>query len=146
MQKSNGIRTNTWIGTAATFGILVFLISACEHTVPLAPNSTLEAKFSSIQNNILTPSCVNQGCHPGGGAPMSLQSGLAYSNLVGKASAYGIPRVDPGKPDNSALYLKLIGDGRTGGAQFRMPLFQPALPPERIEAVRQWIANGAMND
>ncbi len=103
---------------------------------------TVEATFSSIQKNILTPGCVNRGCHPPAG-PMSLREGEAYQNLVNRPSAYGMPRVDPGNPNNSALYLKVIGDSRTGA---RMPLNAPPLSKQQTDAIRTWIENGAKND
>ena len=122
-------------------------INGCANEQSTAPedNTPLQATFSSLQKNILTPSCVNRGCHPGAG-PMSLQEGVAYNNLVNKASAYGMPRVDPGKADNSALYLKLTGDARVGGVQARMPLNGNPLSTEEINAVRDWINDGAKNN
>ncbi|MDQ7065175.1 MAG: hypothetical protein Q9P90_13140 [candidate division KSB1 bacterium] len=137
-------------------GLLMFcaalLLSACQRDQgsygPTGPDNgdnnqtTIEATFSSIQQNILTPGCVNRGCHPPAG-PMSLKQGEAYQNLVNQPSAYGMPRVDPGKPDNSALYLKVVGDARTGA---RMPLNAPPLSQEQIDAIRTWIQNGAKND
>ncbi len=132
------------------FGAML-LVSACQRDQgpysPTGPDDgdnqqTIEATFSSIQKNILTPGCVNRGCHPPAG-PMSLKEGEAYQNLVNQPSAYGMPRVDPGKPDNSALYLKVVGDARTGA---RMPLNAPPLSQEQIDAIRTWIQNGAKND
>lgn len=114
------------------------LVSACEHTLDVQP---LTPDFASIQANILTPGCVNRGCHPGGGAPMSLAEGVAYGNLVNAPSSIGgILRVKPGDPENSLLYLKLIADPRFPE---RMPSVGAPLSDEQIEAVRQWIADGA---
>lgn len=124
---------------------MCFGFLSCEHKLPVAVDTNLTATFSSIQENILTPKCVNAGCHPPAG-PMSLREGVAYENLVNKPSAYDMPRVDPGNPDNSALYLKLIGDARVGGAAFRMPLGRDPLSDEEITAVRDWIQRGAKND
>lgn len=117
----------------------VVLLSACEHALDVEP---LTPDFTSIQANILTPGCVNRGCHPGGGAPMSLAEGVAYGNLVNAPSSIGgILRVKPGDPENSLLYLKLIGDPRFPE---RMPSAGAPLTEEQIAAVRQWIADGAL--
>ena len=101
----------------SSFILLSFVLFtyACEHEQGVGPpGGGLEPTFSSIQTNILTPKCVNAGCHPGSLAPMSLRAGAAYGNLVNSPSAFGIPRVDPGDADNSALYLKVIGDNSVG--------------------------------
>ena len=122
----------------------VLFMFACEHEQGAGPpGGGLQATFSSIQDNIFTPKCVNAGCHPGQLAPMSLQAGVAYGNLVNRTSAFGIPRVDPGDADNSALYLKVIGDNSVGS---RMPLSRNALSSAETNAIRDWINNGAQNN
>ena len=132
----------------SSFVLLTFVlfIYACEHEQGAGPQGGgLQPTFSSIQDNILTPKCRNAGCHPGGGAPPSLplQAGAAYDRLVNVQSAFGIPRVDPGNADNSALYLKVIGDNSVGS---RMPLSRNALSSEQTNAIRDWINNGAQNN
>ena len=49
--------------------------------------------------------------------------------------------VVPGNPNASELYKRLLGTTENGGAQ--MPLGQPPLPPQSIEAIRRWILSGA---
>ena len=49
--------------------------------------------------------------------------------------------VVPGNPNASELYKRLLGTTENGGAQ--MPLGQPPLPPQSIEAIRRWIVAGA---
>ncbi len=123
---------------------LILLTYACEHEQGAGPQGGgLQATFSSIQTNILTPKCVNAECHPGSLAPMSLQAGVAHGNLVNRPSAFGIPRVDPGDADNSALYLKVIGDNSVGA---RMPLGRDRLSPSEMDTIRVWINNGAQNN
>ncbi|RMD94596.1 MAG: hypothetical protein D6814_14315 [Calditrichaeota bacterium] len=129
------------------FAAVLLSFLACQREQSLAPgeNVSLQPTFTSIQKNILTPSCVNRGCHPPVG-PMSLQEGVAYNNLVNQPSAYGIPRVDPGNAENSALYLKVLGDVRVGGVQARMPLGAGSLTTDEINAIRDWINDGAKNN
>src|SRR5258708_24872895 len=103
------------------------------------------ADFQSIQNNVFTPICSK--CHIGGGAPEGLQLDAAhsYNLLVGVPSAEqpSLLRVKPGDPDNSYMVHKIEGlPGITGG---QMPLGETPLPQATIDAIRQWITNGAPN-
>ena len=114
----------------------VLFTYACEHEQGTGPQGGgLQPTFSSIQDNVFTPKCVNAGCHPGGLAPMSLQAGTAFNTLVNVQSAFGIPRVDPGDADNSALYLKIIGDSSVGA---RMPLNRNSLSLEELR-FQTWV-------
>jgi len=123
------------------------LFVACEHNLPTAqqqpPPANLQATLSSIQTNIFTPKCVNAGCHPGGGAPMSLRAGDSFGTLVGINSAFGRPRVMVGNANNSALYLKVIGNNAVGN---RMPLVGAALSQAETDSIRAWINRGALNN
>lgn len=105
--------------------------------VPLTPD------FASIQANVFTPVC--SPCHAGAGAPQGLRLDAAssYASLVGVPSSEvpGLLRVEPGDPANSYLVQKLAGNASVGD---RMPSGQPALPEATIQAIRQWIVDGAM--
>jgi methionine-rich copper-binding protein CopC len=102
------------------------------------------ADFQSIQDNVFTPICSK--CHIGGGAPEGLQLDAAhsYNLLVGVPSAEqpAVLRVKPGDPDNSYMVHKIEGVDITGG---QMPLMETPLPQPTIDAIRQWITNGAPN-
>lgn len=116
---------------------------ACQHETPIIMQPQgVQPTLSSIQTNIFTPKCVNAGCHPGGGAPMSLASGQSFGTLVNQASGYNRPRVQPGNANNSALYLKVSG---TALGQI-MPLGRPPLSAAEVSAIQQWINNGAQNN
>jgi hypothetical protein len=128
------------IGSLLSFCLPILLI-ACQHEVPTA-GPALAPTLSSIQTNIFTPKCVNAGCHPGGGGPMSLRAGDSFGTLVGINSAYGRPRVAPGNANNSALYLKVIGT--TLGT--RMPQGLPALSKSETDSIMAWINRGALNN
>jgi hypothetical protein len=62
--------------------------------------------------------------------------------LVGVASVEqsSLQRVEAGDPDNSYLVQKLEG---TAAAGARMPLGGAPLDQATIDAIRQWIADGA---
>lgn len=103
---------------------------------------SLEPTLESIQENIFTPKCTQ--CHSGSGAPqgLNLKKGQAEGNLVGVASGEvpDLKRVDPGNPDDSYLIHKLEGTQDVGS---RMPIGGSPLSQEQIDAIRQWIADGA---
>jgi hypothetical protein len=59
------------------------------------------------------------------------------------ARAAGKRRVIPGKPEESFLFQKITGTLQPDEGD-PMPQTGAPLPPEQIEAVRQWILNGAL--
>jgi hypothetical protein len=59
---------------------------------------------------------------------------------VASSEVSSLLRVNPGNPDESYLVQKIQGNAAVGE---RMPLGQAALPQDRIDLVRQWIAGGA---
>ncbi len=93
-----------------------------------------------IQDNIFTPQCIV--CHVDGGFAsfMPLTEDVSYAQLVNAAStAAGPPfRVLPGDPDNSMLVQRIEGTLPPS-----MPLFGNLLMTDEIQAVRQWILDGA---
>jgi len=104
---------------------------------------TVTADFQSIQDNVFTPICTQ--CHQGAGAPegLNLDATHSYSLLVGVPSQEvpSLDRVKPGDPDNSYIIIKLTNGPGIVGEQ--MPRGLPPLPQATIDAIRQWIANGA---
>jgi hypothetical protein len=108
-------------------------------------NEPLSANLQSIQDNVFTPICTR--CHIGASAPEGLRLDAAdsYSLLVGVPSAEvpSLLRVMPGDPDESYIVLKLQGSPGIVGGQ--MPLGGPYLPQATIDAIRQWITDGAPN-
>jgi methionine-rich copper-binding protein CopC len=108
-------------------------------------SSGVTADFESIQQNIFTPICSK--CHIGASAPEGLQLDAAhsYNLLVGVPSVEdsSLDRVKPGDPDHSYMVLKIEGAPGINGGQ--MPLAETPLPQATIDAIRQWITNGAMN-
>ncbi len=108
-------------------------------TGPITPD------LQSIEDNVFTPICSK--CHVGASAPEGLQldSAHAYNALVGVPSVEepNFLRVDPGSPDESYMVLKIEGAAGIEGGQ--MPLGETPLPQATIDAIRQWITNGAPN-
>jgi Bacterial Ig-like domain len=105
----------------------------------------ISADFQSIQDNVFTPICSK--CHIGAGAPHGLQLDAAhsYNLLVGVPSSEqpSLLRVKPGDPNDSYMVHKIEGaPGIVGG---QMPLGETPLPQPTIDAIRQWITDGAAN-
>jgi len=106
----------------------------------------IQPTLQSIQTNVFTPICAVPGCHVGAGAQQGLMLDSvnnSFLDLVGVDSSeiLSLLRVDPGNPDNSYLVQKVEGAPNIVGAQ--MPLNQPPLSTDQIDAIRQWILNGA---
>lgn len=113
--------------------------------VALAPGAGLadESSFKKDVLPVLNSQCVM--CH----LPEVELGGLslhpdAWSSLVGIASKQSpLKLVEPGVPDKSYMYLKLVGRHESvGGSGLQMP------PARRLdeagrEAIRQWIEQGA---
>jgi hypothetical protein len=106
------------------------------------------ATFTAVQQQIFSQSCAFSGCH-GGSSPaegMDLRSGSAYANIVNVRSSQmsSLDRIEPSDPDNSYLYLKVIGDPSISGS--RMPRGGAALSQDLIDLLRDWIERDAPND
>lgn len=110
------------------------------------PPVAFDPTFTNIQNNVFTPICT--ACHIGTNAPqgLSLDESSSFGLLVGVRSIERpeLFRVDPGNPDNSYLIRKLEGGPGIAGAQ--MPLNIPPLNQTTINAIRVWIARGALQN
>lgn len=110
-----------------------------------AGSGVVTPDLASIEANVFTPICSK--CHIGAGAPEGLQldAAHAYDALVGVQSAEepNFQRVNPGNPDSSYMVLKIEGAPGIEGGQ--MPLGETPLPQSTIDAIRQWITNGAPN-
>ncbi len=131
--------------TAGSSTIMVGDSSLPPFTVPISVHVAAPVSFSGQVQPIFTTSCVNAGCHPGGGAPFPLTAGVSYANLVNipatNGPCAGDLRVQPSNPDASALIKRLLG---TCGIQ--MPLGGTPLPSGQIQLIRDWINQGARNN
>jgi hypothetical protein len=106
--------------------------------------------FAALEQRLFARhGCGVLGCHGGasGQADLSLSPGLAYSNLVGVPSIMDPPRlrVAAGDPTESLLWRKLAARtlGLGGVPGVGMPVGDPPLDRNELEALRLWIAAGA---
>lgn len=114
-------------------------------TPPPTDGGNMRASFTAIQDSIFNLSCAFSGCHGGTQNP-ELTQGEAYDNIVEEFSL-GRPLlqyINPGQPDSSYLYLKLIGDPSIAGQQ--MPRGGDPLKQSMLDSVRVWIENGAIEE
>jgi hypothetical protein len=102
--------------------------------------------FTNIQQNVFNRICID--CHVGVAAPegLRLDSQNSYSNLVNVPSQEqpDLLRVNPGNPDLSYIIRKLEGGPNITGGQ--MPLDRAPLDQRTINAIRLWIAQGALQN
>ena len=107
------------------------------------PTIPLSADFVSIQANIFTPNCALSGCHTATSAAggLRLDEANSFGDIFNQNSteAPASILIIPGDANNSYLVQKIEGSAGT-----RMPKDLPALSTEKIQAVRDWVNNGAL--
>jgi len=130
--------------------ILSALLASCSGNSgnnPVSPSGSGDSTSVSFSNQIqpiFTSSCAIPGCHVTGGvAPMSLQAGKAYADIVNAPSTEQPPYliVKPFDADSSYIYLKITGQAGT-----RMPLNRTPLDSSQIGLIRTWINQGAKDN
>jgi hypothetical protein len=107
----------------------------------------LATTWSSVYSDVLAPSCAGPCHHLGTIQPTRLyldDAQVSYDTLLGirgtgPSESMTLPYVTPDDPTRSFLYLKITGDPSAGS---RMPL-GGELPQASIDAIGQWIAQGA---
>jgi mono/diheme cytochrome c family protein len=93
------------------------------------PATELESRVREI----FEESCT--ACHDASSDDVVLEGSLDHLRAPGST---GVPLVDPGNPEGSYLYQKMLGqEGIEGEA---MPMGEDPLPAEQLAAVRDWIA------
>lgn len=129
------------------------VLAACSE--PGDPSLDPASSFAQLQRHVFDPQCVS--CHAQNGSAfaqsgLSLESGVAYQQLVGAqpkndaARADGLQRVKPFSAPQSLLYHKLQWNpahhvGHAYGSP--MPLGGGSLSAGQIDFVARWIAAGA---
>jgi hypothetical protein len=119
---------------------------------PKTPSVTLSGNIQPIFNK----SCALAGCHLGAssinGQDLSTGNARKSSVNVPVVQKQGFKRIVPGKPNDSYLYLKLIGDPSISGVL--MPQGCPGAPlagaacltADEIAAIRAWIVECALDN
>ena len=138
-------RSGTFVGRGLRVGALIPAGLLIAGVAVLGCPGTLTGKECFLQEEraqiLLQQSCTGGGCHNASEKvyQLDLQTIGIGPRLKDKASydCNDLPLIVPGKPEESALYLKLLDPPPCGS---RMPLAQPAMYPEDIEVLRVWIA------
>lgn len=136
--------------TAAAL-LLIALLPACAApavgpSIPGGGFPPVERTLPSISAGIFTPRCASSACHGGtGNAPLDLRPEAAWLALVNAPSTQTdeLPLVTPLDPDRSYLLRKLLGTHATTGSGAAMPPDGDPLDPEQLQAISDWIADGA---
>lgn len=145
---------NSKLGANPVFSGLGLLVLAVLFACGDSPSGGGPISFSAQIQPIFTSSCALSGCHGSGNIqppekPMNLSAGQAYSNTVNVSSAQlgSMDRIEPGQPDRSYLVHKIQGTHLTvGGSGVRMPATGNFLSQSQIDLIRNWIAQGALNN
>ena len=104
-----------------------------------------EARFSDIRQKVFSEhGCTFSSCHGAGAAAYLNLEQSPYNALVGVKSTMDPEKtlVVAGKPEESLLHNILKG---SVGAIRQMPVGSQ-LPQDKLDLVRDWIAQGAKND
>jgi hypothetical protein len=116
--------------------------------------STEDATFEAVVKDVLVPRCTFASCHapPTVAAGLDLTAERACGMLIDQASCL-FPdrmRVVPGKPDDSFLFHKIVGQGLSqtptgtcAPTNLLMPFGGSQIPQGELDLVRSWIAAGA---
>jgi len=158
LQNHNSIRNEfryfNLIRIPALLCTLLFSFAALSCSSQGKSNSsgkTVEPKLSSIQQEIFDENCNAPSCHGSGKkGNLSLVAGNSFEQLVGirstidKKNLPSFLRVKPGSPDSSILFIKIIAPDTNQGEV--MPKGTDKLSQNSIDAIRQWILNGAPNN
>ena len=115
--------------------------SGCENLSAVQPFTQVSYSLN-IQSIFDSGECL--GCHSGGGGSggaggLNLEMLTSYQSLV--APSVGNPRVLPGDPLNSVLFLKINCDDPGFGS--RMPMDLGPMSAVRQQLIFDWIRLGA---
>ena len=125
------------------------LVFACKKD-PEPPEFTVpDSSYGLIYDKILTPSCGISGCHDGASVHPRLSGENTYQSMITDhvhdhdANHAGLHLIDPGSPENSFLYQKVIYDSSEYKFGSPMPQGGLTISKNQINFLRQWIAVGA---
>ena len=111
--------------------------------LPTNTRATIAGNVQPIYNQSCATSAV---CHGNGASFVVLARNVSWGNtfLVESDGVNGPqgPFIAPFSPDGSYLFQKLLG---TGAGEL-MPYNASPLPPDQIDAIRNWILEGAANN
>ena len=125
-------------GTVLTAGAVVLIAAGIAGAIILRQGDDGRQRrvdFNRDIRPILNGNCI--GCH--GGVKQAAGVSFAYREQALGSGKSGRPTVIPENPRGSELMARVT----SANPQTRMPLNAPALSPEKIALLRQWIKEGA---
>lgn len=141
-------RTCALLAIATAVGIAGL---ACESVNMPAPSGNTTVSFANDIQPIFNARCTS--CHSPGsptnvivGIRMVLTPGRSFGSLVSQPSSQrpDLTLVAPGDPDASLLWQKVSSNKPPVGAT--MPLFGQRLSSQELALLRDWIAQGALDN
>ncbi len=128
-------------------------------TAPAAPDADaavadvnpckVKPTLASLEKEYFAASCAFGSCHSAAkhAGELVLEEGKSYAQLIGVQAlhpgASGFVRVEPGKPDDSFLYLKVTHPQPGQGKLMPVGASEPVDADGGIAALKAWIAAGA---
>jgi mono/diheme cytochrome c family protein len=105
------------------------------------PGPACVADFERLVQPVFNIHCVECHQHVTGGGGLSLQAAGTVDRIVlAPSSGAALNLVQPGRPEESYLYLKVTGrHAEVNGMGARMPLIGARLSDANIETIRAWI-------
>lgn len=117
---------------------------------------TYAPTYTAVWYEIIVPRCGNSFCHGGNDNSFVISTKeTTYQSPTGFIGAKaggvdcvktGLWHIDPGHPESSLIYLKLIDPPPCGVRMPNLPGALGHLDPRDIEQVRSWIELGARDD
>lgn len=125
--------------------VALVLVPVFSLSLAVAAQEVAELSYASDVEPILVAECVD--CH-GAKRPkkgLDLSTGVGYEALVGKPSNElpDILLVKAGDPEASYLWQKVMHTAAEGKGMPRTMFGAKMLPPEQLELIKRWIADGA---
>ena len=114
-----------------------------------ACTESFDSTFAAIQTVVFERhGCTQDVCHGSArSGGLDLRPDAAHANLLAADSlSSNLPRIQPGEPNESYLYLKLRAATEPGSvtvAGSPMPSGLPPLSADQLQAIRLWIEKGA---
>lgn len=118
---------------------------------PGAGNGGPTVSFATDIQPIFNATCGDGDCHLMGSVSggLALDEGAAYANIVNVLASpvfLNLNLIEPGDPDNSYLFRKLLPPDQAEYFPDRMPKNRSPLIEAEIELFRTWILEGAIDN
>lgn len=108
-----------------------------------SPDPDRQVSFSEDIAPIFQTSCAESGCHDAGTQESNVNLSSHDAALNSEGQQYQELIINPGNPDESPLVDKIEPNPEIGA---RMPYQRNALSDTKIDSIRAWIEDGALDN